>query len=265
MDYLESTDLYRRWHHRTQQGEPNDYVIAVTASSKTGVSGSGKTTVLTGLGEQLDTTKQGFDAEEKATLDVGQLAYERLPDIETLSAVVVDEAQGAPGTTGFDRRRGMVTEVIDAINAILANRDKQLTIILGAQTLQMLDQRLYPIIDSWLLIRYGPDHPQGPRLTHHLVYVEDYDLQSPTVKTPALEDLTWPRVPHDNPNYETLTRMKQEAKRRRQSGEDGTPGEIPKPIRDEKIKELYKQGVTQPVLADSFGLDQSQISRIVNS
>jgi hypothetical protein len=241
MDYWQDTELHHRWYRRTQLGDPNDYVIAVTASSRTGVSGTGKSTILTVLAEDTDTSPGGFDAELKATLDAGDLAYNKLPDIPNLSAVILDEAQGAPGTVGFDRRRGQKQEVIDAINAILNNRDKQLTLIIGAQILQFLDSRLLPIIDSWLLIRREPSHPEGALLTHHALYVNDYDLKNPQIKTPGLEDLEWPRVPHDNPNYKVLEEKKQQAKKKEQS-EESDNGKLPKEAQMELAQEYRNMG-----------------------
>jgi hypothetical protein len=95
------------------------------------MSRTGKTSLETFLAEQLDRTDSGFDAEEKATLDAGELAYDIVPDVENHSAVCLEEAQGSPGTVGLDSRRGMVQEVIDAISSILNNGNKELTIIAG--------------------------------------------------------------------------------------------------------------------------------------
>lgn len=263
--------LYRDWHRAVAEGNPNDFVMCVTASSKTGVSGTGKTTLQTHLGEKTDLSSSGFVAEETASLDAGEIAYRLVPDVENRSAVVFDEAQGAPGTTGLDARRAMKQEVIDALSSILANRDKQLTIIIGAQQFSTLDPRVYPIIDAWLLIRRGPDHPEGPAGTYHKVHVEDYNLSNPKVKTPGVENFTWPRVDHDNPNYQYLEELKQKAKRR-SSGEDDEDEnriesleDMPKRVRDQEIQRLYDCGVTQPKLANIFSLDQSTVSRIVNA
>lgn len=209
---FEGTYLYEDWANAVKRGNPNDFLICITASSRTGVSGTGKTTLETRAAKNADLTNGGFDAESKASLDAGEIAYQRMPEIEARSAVVWDEAQGAPGTVGLDARRAMKQEAIDALSAILANRDKQFTIIITAQIFSMLDPRVYPMIDAWLLIRRGPDQPGGPLGTYHQVYVEDYNLESPQVRTPAVEDFTWDSVPHDDPDYQTLERLKQEAK-----------------------------------------------------
>lgn len=264
---FEDTLLYKDWHRAVAEGTPNDFVICVTASSRTPVSGTGKTTLQTGLGQLTDLSEGGFDAEQKASLDAGEIAYEVVPQVNNRSTVVFDEAQGAPGTTGLDARRSMKQEVIDAVSSILANRDKQLTIIIGAQQFSTLDRRIYPIVDAWLLIRRGPSHPDGPIGTYHQVYVEDYNLASPDVKTPAIEDFTWPRVDHNDPDYRHLEKLKQEAKTRGgESGEDGLQSveDLPKHLRDDEVQRLYDAGVSQPKIANIFEIDQSTVSRIVN-
>lgn len=258
----EESRLYRDWHRAVAEGNPNDFLMCVTAGSRTGVSGTGKSTLLTYLAKKTDRSPEGYNAEEKSTLDAGELAYDLAPDLPSGSALVGDEMQGAPGTTGFDKRRGMQTEVVDGISSILANRDKQYTIILGAQMIQMLDLRLIPMIDAWLLIRYQPDHPKGPLATYHTVGVQDYKLKTMDLQTPGLEDFRWPKVPHDDPDYCILEEKKQEAKRKRSSGESN--GKNPLEERNERIKKAYASGVPQGTIAEIFDLTQPMVSNIVN-
>ncbi|MFB6202053.1 MAG: hypothetical protein ABEI98_08580 [Halorhabdus sp.] len=267
---FEDSLLYNDWARAVKQGTPNDFVICITASSKTLVSGTGKTTLETNLAQKTDLSGGGFDATEKATLDAGELAYEVVPSVPSQSAVCLDEAQGAPGTVGLDSRRAMKQEAIDAISSILANRDKQLTIIITAQQFSMLDPRVYPIIDAWLLIRKGPDHPEGPLGTYHNVYVEDYNLANPKVKTPGVEDFDWPRVAHDDPDYRHLEKLKQKAKRRGGDGDgDGesapqTVDDMPIEVRNNEIQRLYNQGLTQDKIANIFDLTQPTVSDIIS-
>lgn len=270
---FEDSNLRARWSRAVEKGTANDYVICATASSKTGVSGTGKTTLQTDLAQKLDLSKGGFDATEKASLDAGELAYDIMPSIENRSSLVWDEAQGAPGTVGLDARRSQKQEAIDAISAILANRDKSLTIIIGAQIFSMLDPRIYPIIDAWLLIRKQPDHPEGPIGTAHEVHVEDYNLKNAQVRTPAFEDFTWSRMPHDDPDYQELERLKQLAKTRNytwgddseEDSEQRTP-DISNEQRDHLIREQYEgTDLTQKDLAKVFDVSRKRISQIVNA
>ena len=148
---FEDSYFYYRWKNQVLEPPSNDYVVAISASGKSTMSRTGKTTLTTVVAERLDQSEDGFDADAKATLDAGELAYEIVPNVENKSAVCLDEAQGAAGTTGMDRRRGMKTEVIDSINAILNNGDKELTIIITAQHLPMLDDAGNLDISDWKL------------------------------------------------------------------------------------------------------------------
>lgn len=210
---MKGTRLYRRWHHRVEEPPPNDFVICISASSKSAVSGTGKTTLGTGFGKTFDASRSGFDAEAQATLAAGELGYDIIPSVEHKSAVVIDEAQGTPGAgSALNKRRGMKTETIETVASILANRDKQLTVIVIVQQFNMLESWMYPLIDAWILIKHGPGHPDGPLATHHKVEMDDYDLKNPKLRTPAVEDLTWPSLPEDDPDYMAMERKKQAAK-----------------------------------------------------
>ncbi|TQQ78586.1 hypothetical protein EGH24_13775 [Halonotius terrestris] len=220
------------------------------------MSRTGKTSLETYLAENLDRSESGFDAEEKATLDAGELAYDIVPDVEQHSAVCLEEAQGSPGTVGLDSRRGMVQEVIDAVSSILNNGDQQLTVIITAQHLPMLDKRLPPIIDAWLLIRHGPSSPQGPRAIHHGMHVEDYNFGSPRIKTPAYEEFAWPRVVHSNKNYRILEEKKQEAKQRPDGDEED--GGLPDGAQIKLAAKLRRIGLTWQEIADEDGMEYSR-------
>jgi len=268
------TALFQRWKKRVATGRNNDMVIVLTPSSLTGVSGTGKTTAAVSLGKSFDLTDDGFDGEEKTSLDAAEMAYEKLPNAESGSALVFDEAQGAPGTNSVNSRRGMKSSAIDAINGILANRDEGFTIIIVGQQLGMLDKNLYPMIDAWLLIRREPDMPDGPMMTHHRLHIDDYDLKSPKLTTPAVENLEWPRIPTNDPDYRALERKKQEAKQKGNgydedgdSESDGPPipeslSDMPVDYRDPIIEDLRNRGVGREPLAEAADVSLQRISQI---
>lgn len=247
---FEDSYLHYRWTEQAVKPPSNDYVIAISASGKSSMSRTGKTTLQTFLAKELDRSESGFDAEEKATLDAGELAYEIVPEVENHSAVCFDEAQGSAGTSGLDSRRGMQKESIDAINSILNNGDKELTIIITAQHLPMLDKRLPPLVDSWLLIRHGPSSPDGPLGIHHGMHVEDYNFGSPGIKTPIYEEFSWPKVPDDDPDYIVLERLKQQAKRR-YDGEDEDK-DLPDEAQIEIAQEFRNMGHSPRWIADNI-------------
>ena len=261
---FEETEYYKKWSLRTKGKPVNDFLTVVSASSKTSGSGSGKTTLATTLAELCDQTEDGFDAEERGTTDAGELAYNILPNIEQGAAVIYDEAQGAPGSDSVSSRRSMTAEAVDAINAILANRDMGPTIIMVGQQLGMLDKLLYHMIDAWLLIVRDPKQIGGPVAVHHELATNDYDLDNKSIKTPAIEDLEWRALPEDNENFQIMEHKKQLAKRRKSDSEDeGTPiEELPKRLRDEKITRLYENGVEQAAIASAFDITQTSVSRI---
>lgn len=245
----ERTVLHERWRRRVRDGKPNDMVIVISPSSKTGVSGTGKTTLGTTLAEELDVSDSGFDAREQATLSVHDLAYQIIPGVEEGSAVLFDEAQGTPGEQGLHSKRSMLQSAIDTINSVLANRDKRLTVIMIFQQLSMAASDILPLIDAWLMIRYEPSDPRGPLAKHHLISVDDYDLRSPDIRTPVLEELTWPDLPDDNANYQILEQMKQEAKQRNKDSLD----EEETMTVDEVVAEIENRDVVESYIQSSPG------------
>jgi len=271
----EDTKLYKNWHKSVASGRPNDLVVAVSASSKTGVSGTGKTTCAISLAEEFDLTDEGFDAEARGTTELSELAYDILPNAPEGSAIVLEEAQGTASGSGLNKRRGMKSETLDTINGILANRDNRYTLIIVVQQLSMLDTSLVPVIDAWLMIRHEPDDPMGPLAKHHEVYGEDYDLRHEDLKTPVKETLQWPELDPANDNYAQMEVKKQRAKRR-DGGDDGddntsdqqayTKQDLPADLRNDIIREHWEQSddVTQKEVADRWDITQQRVQQIVN-
>jgi len=259
----QDTVLYKRWMRKVSA--KNDFLICISPSSRTSGSGSGKTTLAVTLAQKMDRSESGFDAETKATLDAGDLAYGILPNVEEGSAVIFDEAQGAPGTTSVHRRRGMTSEALDAINAILANRDKNLTLIMIVQQLAMLDKMLYPMLDAWMLITADPTSPTGAECVHHTLMTNDYDLQNPEIKTPAHETLSWSELPVDDDDYAEMERKKQAAKRKRSDSDSEEPSDsLTTRARNRLIVERAAEGVKQKHLAKTFNISRQRVSQIIN-
>lgn len=267
---FDETALFSRWARNVLVGDPNDFVVCVTASGHTSVSGSGKTTLSLYLAKMfnhyLEEKRNGdhveFDAKEHATVDAHELAYEVVPEMEQTGIVCYDEAQGAPGTSGLDKRRSMQQESVDAINSVLANRDKELTIIVTAQLISMLDKRLLPIIDAWLLITEEPSSPDGPLAVHHDIYVEDYELSSPQLRTPIIEEIQWPRINHNDADYRAMERKKQRAKKRRLEEDDQkAPEDIKKDQKKEVAQRLRNMGHTVNDIADAVGMSNGWVSQ----
>ena len=205
-------EVFKDWYESIKIGVPNDYVLAISASGSSSMSGTGKTTCGVTYAKHFDSSEGGFDGEEKSTLSVSEFAS-NIADIPNYSAVLYDEAQGIGDETGLDARRSMKTETLQAINNILANRDKNLTIIIVAQHLPSLDKRLPGLIDGWLLITEGADEPNGPRAQYHHMNLEDYNFGSPQVRTPGVSTITWEPLPAGDEDYAALEKKKQQAKK----------------------------------------------------
>ena len=262
------TQLYHEWYGRVASGNPNDYVIAISAHPGfTGVSGSGKTTLAGGLADRLDFSPGGFDAEKQFTVDAGVLAYDMYGDTTEGAVLVGDEMQGTAANTNLNSKRSMKTESLHVYNTIAGNRKGRKTLILVFQTLDKAMKDMFDFVDAWLLIVDDINY----RCNHYKVLPEPFNFESNKTKTPRVETLTWGALPKGDPNYKVMERKKDQANAgereysSRSDGDDAEDNRIPKPARDDKIKRLYDQGVTQKRIAAAFGLDQSTVSGIVNN
>jgi len=202
--------LYHDWYARVACGDPNDYIIAISADPRsTGVSGSGKTTLGGGLAKEwFDHSESGFNADIQYTLDPARLAYDMYNETGELSVLVGDEMQGTPATTGLNSKRSQKSEALDAINALAAGRSDRKTVILIVQDLKSLNKDALTFIDAWLLIRDDFDYVA----THYGVAPDVFDLKSRTTKTPGIEQLTWDALPKDDADYQVMEQKKEDAK-----------------------------------------------------
>ena len=261
--------LYHDWYQRVACGDPNDYIIAISADPRsTGVSGTGKTTLGGGLAKRwFDHSEDGFDADIQYTLDPARLAYEMYNETGELSVLVGDEMQGTPATTGLNSKRSQKSEALDAINALAAGRSDRKTVILIVQDLKSLNKDALTFIDAWLLIRDDYDYVA----THYGVAPDVFDLKSRETKTPGVEELTWDALDKDDPDYQVMEQKKEDAKqgKREYSDDDGDDDEelsMPKQLRDENIRYDWENfNVTQSELAEKYGINQATISKIVNN
>jgi len=257
--------LYHDWYSRVATGNPNDYVIAISADPRsTGVSGTGKTTLGGGLAKDwFDHSESGYDADVQYTLDASTLAYDMYNETDELSVLIGDEMQGTPATSGLNAKRSMKGEALDTINAIAAGRSDRKTVILIVQDLKALNKDALTFVDSWLLIRNDREFIA----THYEVAPDVFDLQSRQTRTPGVERITWNSLPKDDPDYRVMEEKKARAKkgqREYQTDEEEEDDEISKDARDDKIRDLYEQGIPQKKIAGAFGLTQQSVSNIVN-
>jgi hypothetical protein len=217
--------LYHEWYESVACGNPNDYIIAISADPRsTGVSGTGKTTFGGGLAKGwFDHSEDGFDADVQYTLDPARLAYDMYNETGELSVLVGDEMQGTPATTGLNSKRSQKSEALDAINALAAGRSDRKTVILIVQDLKSLNKDALTFIDAWLLIRDDYDYVA----THYGVAPDVFDLKSRETKTPGYEQITWDPLPSDDPDYQVMEQKKEDAKqgKREYSDDDEESGD----------------------------------------
>lgn len=260
------SQLYHDWYGRVATGNPNDYVIAISADPRyTGVSGSGKTTLAGGLAKYyLDRSDRGFDAERKYTVDASTLAYDLYGQTNEMACLVGDEMQGTAANTNLNSKRSMKTESLDVYSTIAGNRKGRKTLILVFQTLDKAMKDMFDFVDAWLLIVDDIQY----RVNHYKVLPEPFNFESNKTKTPYVETLSWESMPKNDPDYLIMDQKKDDANAgKREYGsndEDEDKMRIPKEARDDQIKRLYDQGISQKKIAAAFDLTQQSISAIVN-
>lgn len=205
---LTSSRLYTDWYYRVGSGDPNDYIIAITADPRfTGVSGSGKTTMAGGLAKwYLDFSPGGYDAEIQYTQQPGDILGTMYPETEAGAVLIYDEAQGTPSDTGLNAKRAMKNEAIEAINTVATRRKDRKTLIVISQSLKALNKDLYDFIDAWLLITDDVHY----EATHYAVQPDVFNLENRKTNTPGVEDLTWDPLPAGDPDYRVMERVKDE-------------------------------------------------------
>lgn len=220
-DTIRKSNLYKDWYYRVGSGDPNDYIIAISANPRTtGVSGSGKTTLGLRLAKTyFDVKESDFDAKEQTTLDPQVLSEEIYPELDHGGAIIYDEAQGTPNSTGLNSKRTMKDESIDAINTIATRRKDRKTLIVITQNIKSLVTDLYDYIDAWLLIQDDINY----YATHYGVKPDVFNFETRKTETPGVEDLIWDPFPKSDPDYAYLDKLKDEATERAQEDDEDKP------------------------------------------
>lgn len=222
---IRSSALYKDWYYRVGSGKPNDFIIAISANPRTtGVSGTGKTTFALRLAKShFDVKESEFDASEQTTLDPDALSKDIYPNIDEGAAMIYDEAQGTPSSTGLNSKRTMKEESLTAINTIATRRKDRKTLIIVTQNIKSLVGDLYDYIDAWLLIQDDINY----YATHYGVHPDVFNFETRKTETPGVENVTWEPFTADDPDYAYLDKLKDQAtqKQQEQAQEDR---ELPK-------------------------------------
>lgn len=249
------TELYQLWKKRVKTGNPDDLVIAIAPSSRSGVSGVGKTTLAVVLAKTFDVSQEGFNAKNKATLNASKLdkIYRETPNG---SALIFDEAQGTMQSQGMDARRSMSQETMEAVRTIALNRNKNCTAIIASQSTRWLDQRMMDLVDALLLIQ------KKGVAKHYQYFREDLNFKNPQEYTPGLEKITWPKLPETDNDYRHLEKLKEEAKKKQR---ERKKKEIPKEKKIEiaqNLRDMNESGkidITTTQIGEVIDMSQSWV------
>jgi hypothetical protein len=257
MDF-EKLNLSQTWHDRLSSG--NDMIVAIAASSKTEMSGTGKTTLGLQLCRKFDASPSPFDATEQATLSSEDVADTLYPNLEPRSAILFDEAQGTAQSDGIDNRRAMADAVVKMSRAAATYRYKQHPLIIIAQSTRWIDSRMMDIIDRLILIQETDQDKGYGRAIVFDHYFDDLSSDKQEY-TPAIEDIYWRPLPDDDPDYIAMHEMKQAAGDPHSGEDDEGEGEVATKTEEQQIQDakLFHDefGVAWRKVGDFPGMEKS--------
>lgn len=247
--------------YRKRVEQNRDLVVLITDSSND--RGTGKTTEALRIAWGMDRT------EEKLTTDKAALNPFPLMDAYTSqppgSSLVLDESE-----VGLDKYRSG-SAVNKAIRELVATgRVEQKYLVLNAPADHLVDNDLKTLIDVWILVE---------RRGFANVYRMDWSPHQGHELTHKMGSLEWDPIPKDTQLYDVYKHLDTK-KKQRLRGEDGeefikrseaeemvenAKKEARKGKRDELIEAMVEFGLTQTDTARIVGLDQTTVSKIVNS
>lgn len=266
-DFRDPTQFFQQSDHplaelwRERVDQDRDLTILITDSSND--RGTGKTTLALEMAAGMDRTEDG--------LTEGKVAMNPHPLIQAYTAepkgssLVLDESE-----VGLDKYQAG-SAVNRAIRELVSTgRIEQKYLVLNAPADHLVDKDLKSLVDVWLLVE---------RRGFANAYRMDWNAHQGHPQTPKLGTVEWNPIPesHDLQNvYQYLT----EQKRKRLAGEDGDSfvqeseveeivdearREVHQETRNDLIREMVDNGLTQTKAAEIVGLDQTTVSKIVNS
>lgn len=244
---FEESPLHELYEKRRRQ----DRDLKVIVTARDSETGTGKTTLAVQLCQLWDV--HGWDGEEKASHDPDSFleAYESLPQG---SAFLMDE-----GGQAFDSRRSMSSTNVEASHDWQMGRYRQVYTVITLPSVSMLDKRMKELADIRINVT---------RRGHARVYrmkVDDFDSST---FAEHICNVEWGAMDGD-PDYEAVEASK--ARRMEGSGDGGGDGSeqidaeaVRREARNEVIRELVDDGMSQSDVADALDLSPSMVSRICN-
>jgi hypothetical protein len=168
-------------------------ILVVGANSQTGI---GKTTFAVQLCRKLDGTNEGWSADEKAFVDVGDYVQSHL-ESNKRTCLMLDEIEA-----GADRRRAMSDENVNLSKAWMTMRARNIATVATLPSTDTLDKRMLALSDYWVLVRKrGVAQP-------YKVRVNDFNGKVQRKPIGEGEIVTFPDLPDDDPDKEYLDSIK---------------------------------------------------------
>lgn len=247
-------DLYQKYERAVRKSD-NDFIVVIAASSKSGISGVGKTTLGVTAARYFDASPGGFNAEDKSTLNPDTFSKNLLTDPERVpnkSAIIFDEAQGTLSSQGADARRSMAQSVMDVTTALSTMRFRQNTAIIISQSTKWIDKRIDDIMDALILIQDTDPVNNTVRAEVFKTYYNDLSL-NPTRYTEHMDTINWPELPKDDPDYQYLHERKEKSAMRQleEEKEEEEDQTLPKEKQIEIAQELRDNGLTTKEVSQS--------------
>jgi len=211
-------------HYKRVHQEKNDFIVAIAPSSKSAVSGVGKTTLGIRLAREFNMADEDWSARKGATLSATSFVNEILnneDEVPDRYAVLSDELQGTLSDDGADSRRSMADSVIRLSRALATLRFRQLSTILITQSTDWIDQRVRKLLDALVLIQRP-----GFAIVYD-VYENDLSIRNKEY-TEKKQTLNWEPLPGNDPDYRHLHRLKKNSAKRQQPDDDDEDDELPK-------------------------------------
>lgn len=252
---------------RKRKGQDAKCAVA-SANAETGV---GKSTCAYYLAHVLDTSANGFDVEEQATLEVGEFlnAYQELPKG---SALILDEAEQLTG------RRAMSEENVKAAERWQMCRVREIPSLLTLPKFDVLDPLMKDLVDFRIEVErqglatiYKKSHrPFGDTWWQAIQKFEYPDMDS-TAGMQLLHELKDDFIDDGTGGEDVVPQSEVETQINKSTKENM------REVRNRWIKELDEDGYSQieiankisewaddGVLDDDLSVTQQQVSNILN-
>jgi hypothetical protein len=251
----------------------NDNDIKILIVGKNSQTGIGKTTFAIQLCRWIDQTNHGWNAEEKAFIDVGNYIEAHLEKAKG-SCLMLDEIEA-----GADNRRAMSHDNVELSHAWMTMRARNIATVATLPSTDTLDKRMLSLADYWVLVRKrGVAQPYKVKVNDFNGKVQRKPL-NPN-KDGLGEMVTFPDLPDDDEDKQHLDSIKDDMLRGLTKSARKIPvdeheeqlekakKEARREERDKMIEEVYENTeltTTDLGEMDWTGVTQPQVSRILNS